>query len=202
MTATTSDVATDSPLVAGLLVRLEADGVDAGARVVSVGEKLRLAVISGMEDFLPLDVGATLTVQFGVGGMLFVGEAAIGGWEDLTTLVVPHPTFSVHQRRKYPRFTVRVPMTALIGENGSLQVRGDSIDLSAGGAACILPGVVLATDAVIRVTMLLPDGHLSTDAVVLEGGRVHRLRFEGIGNDDVDRLVSFCQRAQMEQDPG
>jgi PilZ domain len=197
--ATTPDLA-PSPLVSGLLVRLEAEGVDAGGRVVSVGEKIVVAMLNGMEDFLTLSEGAPVSIQFGVGGMLFVGATTISGWEGLTNLVLPSPNFKIHQRRKYPRFTVRVPMTCVVGDSGTLQVRGDSIDLSAGGAACILPGVVLAADAVVKITMLLPDGHLSTDAVVLEGGRVHRLRFEGIGGDDVDRLVSFCQRAEMEQD--
>jgi c-di-GMP-binding flagellar brake protein YcgR len=200
VTAITPDIVAPSPLVAGLLVRLEADGVDAGGRVVSVGDNITVAMLSGMEDFLTLGEGSPVSIQFGVGGMLFIGESSIESWEGLTNLVLPHPLFEVHQRRKYPRFSIRVPMTAVVGEQGSLSVRGDSIDMSAGGTACILPGVVLATDAVVTVTMLLPDGHLTTDAVVLEGGRVHRLRFEGISNEDVDRLVSFCQRTQMDQD--
>jgi PilZ domain len=200
VTAHTSNIVARSPLVTGLLVRLEAAGVDAGGRVQSIGEQIAVSLLTGLDDFLHLRSGASVAIQFGVGGMLFVGESRLEGWDGLTTARLAHPHFVVHQRRRGERISVRVPVTATVGEHGALQVRGDSIDLSAGGAACVLPGVVLATDASVTLTMLLPDGALIADAVVLEGGRVHRLKFLNMTTADIDRLVSFCQRAEMEQD--
>jgi hypothetical protein len=194
---TMCEIESPSVLVAGFQVRLESQGATAEGRVLSVGQEIHISVTSGAGGLFGLLEGTPLSLEFGGPGTLYVGNADIVRWADEHTLVLSQPpAYSVWRRLVHPRFQVRLPLTAVIGGAAGMVIEGETFDLSASGTECFLPGVELAIDAVIDVTVALPDGDLVTKAMVLSGGTLHSLRFMDLSKTDFLRLVRMCKGDQ------
>jgi PilZ domain len=197
VTNTFTEVESPTALVTGFSVRLEAGGVSAVGRVLSVGLRVRVALTSGADALRGAADDAPVSLEFGGSGSLHVGDSEIIRWEDDTTVVLARPlAYSVWQRLVHPSFRVRLLLTVVLGGINGVTLEGETIELSASGTLCYLPDVDLAIGALLDLSLALPDGDLITRAEVIGNGTMHRLRFVNLTKADFTRLVRFCRADQ------